>query len=68
MTTAVSLDQVFMPMATNFGDMDNNGCPDIYLATGNPSYGSFMPNVLLRNEEGKRFVDITAYLRNRRIA
>jgi hypothetical protein len=59
-TAAVGLDKVFMPMGANFGDVDNDGFLDIYLGTGNPSYGSLVPNVLLRNDEGKRFVDITA--------
>jgi tetratricopeptide (TPR) repeat protein len=54
------LDKVFMPMGANFGDFDNDGFPDIYLGTGNPSYASLLPNVLLRNNEGKSFVDVTA--------
>jgi hypothetical protein len=59
-TSEVGLDKVFMPMGANFGDVDNDGFLDIYLATGNPSYGSLVPNVLLRNDRGKAFVDITA--------
>ena len=49
-----------MPMGANFGDVDNDGYPDIYLGTGSPSYASLVPNVLLRNKEGKSFVDVTA--------
>ncbi|MGB6432305.1 MAG: CRTAC1 family protein, partial [Candidatus Acidiferrales bacterium] len=59
-TKEVGLDKVFMPMGANFGDVDNDGYPDIYLGTGGPSYGALVPNVLLRNDEGKHFTDITA--------
>jgi tetratricopeptide (TPR) repeat protein len=59
-TKEVGLDKVFMPMGANFGDVDNDGYLDIYLGTGSPSYGSLVPNVLLRNDEGKHFTDITA--------
>jgi len=59
-TKQTGLDKVFMPMGANFGDVDNDGFLDIYLGTGNPSYASLLPNVLLRNNEGKSFVDVTA--------
>jgi len=58
-TLEVGLDKVFMPMGANFGDIDNDGFLDIYLGTGNPSYGSLVPNVLLRNKGGESFVDVT---------
>lgn len=59
-TVEAGLDKVYMPMGSNFGDIDNDGYPDIYLGTGDPSYSSVVPNVLLHNQGGKRFVDITA--------
>ena len=59
-TRRAALDKVFMPMGANFGDLDNDGFLDIYLGTGNPSYASLLPNVLLRNRGGTSFVDVTA--------
>jgi tetratricopeptide (TPR) repeat protein len=59
-TAEVGLDKVLMPMGANFGDIDNDGFLDIYLGTGNPTYASLLPNVLLHNKEGKYFTDVTA--------
>lgn len=59
-TSEVGLDRVFMPMGSNFGDIDNDGYLDFYLGTGNPAYSSLLPNVLFHNKEGKYFVDVTA--------
>jgi hypothetical protein len=59
-TAEVGLDKINMPMGANFGDVDNDGFLDIFLATGGPEYGALVPKMLLRNDEGKSFVDITA--------
>ena len=59
-TKEVGLNKVYMPMGGNFGDFDNDGFLDIYLGTGNPSYASLVPNVLLKNIDGKKFVDVTS--------
>jgi hypothetical protein len=59
-TADVGLDKVYMPMAANFGDADNDGYLDMYLGMGSPSFGSVFPHELLLNKRGKTFVNITA--------
>jgi tetratricopeptide (TPR) repeat protein len=59
-TSAVGLDKVYMPMGANFGDLDNDGYLDMYLGMGSPSYAALAPHVLLRNNAGRSFVDVTA--------
>jgi tetratricopeptide (TPR) repeat protein len=59
-TKETGLEKVFMPMGSNFGDIDNDGYLDMYLGTGDPAYASLVPNVLLHNQGGRRFVDISA--------
>jgi hypothetical protein len=58
-TRVVGLNKALMPMGSNFGDIDNDGFLDIYLGTGNPSYASLVPSILLRNRNGQTFVDVT---------
>jgi hypothetical protein len=56
----VGLDHAWTPMGCNFGDVDNDGFLDVYLGTGRPSFSYLMPNLLFRNDGGRRFEDITA--------
>jgi hypothetical protein len=58
-TMETGLDRVMLVMGSNFGDLDNDGFLDIYLGTGQPAYFYVVPNVMLKNVEGKRFVDVT---------
>jgi len=59
-TAQAGLDKVYMSMGSNFGDLDNDGYPDIYLGTGSPSYAAAVGSVLLHNQGGRVFVDVTA--------
>ncbi len=53
------LDRPSLPMGANYGDLDNDGYPEIYLGTGYPQYEALMPNVMYLNRGGKGFADIT---------
>jgi len=45
-TVEVGLDRINTPMGANFGDIDNDGFLDIFLATGGPEYGALVPGWL----------------------
>jgi len=53
------VDRPFLPMGSNFGDLDNDGWLDIYLGTGEPALQVLMPNVLLWSQGGQSFLDVT---------
>ncbi len=57
--TAFGVDRLSAPMGANFGDLDNDGWLDFYLGTGFPSYDTVMPNVMYRQDSGRRFVDVS---------
>lgn len=46
------LDMPMLPMGSNFGDLTNNGYPDLYLGTGDPDFSTIVPNLLISNENG----------------
>jgi hypothetical protein len=58
-TNEVGLNKVVYSMGANFGDIDNDGYPDMYFGTGNPDFKSLVPNKLFKNIDGKRFADVT---------
>ena len=55
----VGLDKIGYAMGANYGDLDNDGYPDIYLSTGEVSYESIIPNRVFRNNLGEKFQDVT---------
>ena len=54
------LDMALAPMGSNFADFDNDGYLDFYLATGDPSLSTLIPNRMFKNVGGARFSEITA--------
>jgi hypothetical protein len=50
-------------MGSNYGDIDNDGWPDVYLGTGAPDLRALMPNRMFRNDAGRRFLDVTTTAR-----
>ena len=58
-TEQVGLDRVSQTMGANFGDLDDDGFPDIYLGTGFPAFDALAPNVAYRNNAGESFSDVT---------
>jgi hypothetical protein len=60
---AVGLDWPIPAMGANFGDIDNDGYLDAYFGTGWMSYSGLVPNVMLKNVEGRRFEDVTGSTR-----
>lgn len=60
---ASGLGRVLHAMGSNFGDLNNDGFPDLYLGTGDPDVLTIIPNRLFLNADGKRFLDVTTAAR-----
>lgn len=58
-TRQAGLWKILESMGANFGDLDNDGWLDLYLGTGDPSYGTLIPNRMFRGDRGQRFQDVT---------
>lgn len=59
-TGAMNLAKPLVVMGANFGDLDNDGFPDMYLGTGEPDFSTLVPNRMFRNDGGRRFQDVTS--------
>jgi hypothetical protein len=62
-STQLHMNQTVFAMGANFGDIDNDGWLDLYMATGNPNYQSLVPNKMYKNLGGKDFADVTVSAR-----
>lgn len=58
-TQARGLQRVAYPFGATFGDIDNDGWSDIYLATGAFEMSALWPNLMFKNDAGKSFLDVT---------
>jgi hypothetical protein len=58
-TALARLDRPCAVMGCNFGDVDDDGFPDVYLGTGTPNVRALMPNLMFHNRGGRDFADVT---------
>lgn len=56
---SVGLGKISHTMGSNFGDLNNDGWLDFYLATGSPAIEALQPNLMYLNQNGEQFVDIS---------
>lgn len=59
-TSTYNISRAMYPMGCNYGDLDNDGYLDFYLATGCPDYSAIVPNRMFRNVGGKKFEEVTS--------
>ncbi len=58
-TSQTNVGKVLFTMGSNFGDLNNDGFPDFYAATGTPDFRALIPNRMFLNGNGKQFYDVT---------
>lgn len=56
---SAGLEQCWLPMGANFGDLDNDGFLDFYVGTGDTPMDMIIPNKMYRNNRGSSFSDVT---------
>jgi FG-GAP-like repeat/ASPIC and UnbV len=59
LTQGARLSHVIETMGSNYGDLDNDGWLDMFLATGAPDLSMLVPDRVFRNAGGKFFQDVT---------
>lgn len=58
-SSKVGVIEPLFTMGCNIGDINNDGYPDFYAATGTPDFSALIPNKMFLNIDGKRFGDVT---------
>ncbi len=58
-SSSLGLHEPGFTMGCNYGDLDNDGFLDFFLATGEPNLKSIVPNKMYWNRGGKSFADVT---------
>jgi hypothetical protein len=58
-TVEAGLSRVMYAMGANYGDINNDGFPDIFIGAGAPDLRALIPNLMFLNEGGRRFRDVT---------
>ena len=56
---AAGVARVLNTMGANFGDLDNDGFPDMYCATGEPDFAAVYPNRMFLGDGRGGFLDVT---------
>ena len=51
--------EVLYTMGCNYGDLNNDGYPDFYAATGTPDFRALIPNRMFLNNGNNGFYDVT---------
>ncbi len=55
----VGLNRPLLPLGATYGDLDNDGWLDLVFGNSDLQIDTFLPSVVLRNDRGKSFRDVT---------